>query len=247
MNQSTPKRLNRRFCAFPSCCGLMLLAFGAISAGRVASATPISTWTFESSIPANAGPFSPEVGAGSASGFHASGATVYSSPAGNGSSHSFSSNTWTVGDYYQFQVNTTGLANIIFSWDQTSSNTGPRDFQLQYSTNGTSFTNFGSVFSVLANASPNPTWNGVTPSSLYSFTSDLSAITALNNAPSVYVRLTMADTTSANGGTVAAGGTDRVDNLIVSGTPVPEPGSIVMATLGIAGLVTVGVRRRRAR
>ena len=79
-----------------------------LSVAEMARAVPIATWTFETSIPATAGPFSPEVGNGSALGVHA-GATVYSSPAGNSSARSFSSTLWAVGDYYQFQVNTTGL------------------------------------------------------------------------------------------------------------------------------------------
>jgi len=40
--------------------------------------------------------------------------------------------------------------------------------------------------------------------------------------------------------TVAAGGTNRIDNIIVSGDVVPAPGAI--ALLGLAGLVA---RRRR--
>ncbi len=74
-----------------------------------AHADVIADWTFETSAPVTAGPFSPEIGAGSASGFH-SGTTTYSSPVGNGSSHSFSSNGWSVGDYYQFQVSATNFS-----------------------------------------------------------------------------------------------------------------------------------------
>ena len=175
-------------------------------------------------------------------GLHA-GATVYSSPAGNSSAHSFSSTLWAVGDYYQFEVSTAGLANVKLSWDQTSSNTGPRDFVLQYSTNGTSFTTFGSQYSVLANGAPNTPWTSVpgTPNPAYTFTQDLSSLTALNNAATVYFRFTDNSTVSANGGAVGTGGTDRVDNVTVTG--VPEPGSIVLAALGAVGLV-MALRRR---
>ena len=102
------------------------LIVAVLGVGQIkASASVIADWTFETSQPATAGPFSPETGAGSATGSHA-GAAVYSTPAGNGSSHSFSSNTWAVGDYYQYQVSTTGLDDISIQFDQTSSNTGPR-------------------------------------------------------------------------------------------------------------------------
>ena len=190
----------------------------------------IADWTFETSLPATAGPFSPEVGAGSATGFHA-GAAVYSTPAGNGSSHSFSSTLWAVGDYYQFQVSTLGLSGVLVSYDQTSSNTGPGKGRLQYSTDGINFTPVGAAdYTIVANASPNPAWNATTASSLYSYTYDLSAITALNNASAVYFRVVDTSTTSANGGTVAVAGTDRIDNFIVQ---VPEPSALVLAGFGL--------------
>ena len=215
-----------------------LLYLSTIVAGVLvtsASAQTISQWTFETSIPATAGPFSPEVGSGSALGLHA-GAATYSSPAGNGSVHSFSVNTWAVGDYFQFNLGTVGYSGIGLSFDQTSSGTGPRDFSLQYSTDGTTFTPFAS-YAVLANASPNPAWNATTASSLYTQNFDLSGVTSLNNAASIYFRLVNTSTVSAAGGTVAAGGTDRVDNFTVY--VVPEPGSL----LAVGGLVLLAGRK----
>ncbi|HEV7397606.1 MAG TPA: hypothetical protein VGN86_13940, partial [Pyrinomonadaceae bacterium] len=68
---------------------------------------------------------------------HASASTVWSNPAGNASVKSVSSNNWAVGDYYQFLFSTSGYTAISITWDQTGSATGPRDFKVQYSTNGT--------------------------------------------------------------------------------------------------------------
>jgi len=212
----------------------------AVSANAV---TQIADWTFETSAPVTAGPFAAEVGTGSALGFHA-GASVYSTPAGNGSTHSFSSNTWAVGDYYQFSVSTTGLSGISITFDQTSSNTGPANFGLMYSTNGTSFTEFGSDYTVLANATPNPTWNPTTGSSLYTMTDDLSSITALNGASTIFLRLQNTTTVSANGGVVATAGTDRVDNVIINAaTAAPEPTTVAALGLGAIALI----RRRRSK
>jgi hypothetical protein len=224
------------------------MALCTLGAGSATEAALIAGWTFETSQPASAGPFAPETGAGSASGLH-SGAAVYSTPAGNGSSHSFSSNTWSIGDYYQFQVSTTGLDDISLSWDQTSSNTGPKDFVLQYSLNGTTFNNIGSAYAVLANASPNPVWNATTSSSLFSFSVDLTSISALDNAANLYFRMTNTDTVSANGGTVATAGTDRLDNVIVAGTAIsaPEPSSLALAALGVVGITAAALRRRGRR
>ena len=201
-------------------------------AGQAHAQTVLADWTFETSQPAAAGPYSPEIGSGSATGVHA-GASTYSSPSGNGSAHSFSSTTWAVGDYYQFSTSsTTPFNDLTLSFDQTSSNTGPKDFNLSYSTNGTNYTSFTS-YSILANASPNAPWNATTYSSAYHFSYDLSSVDALNGATTVYFRLTDADTTSANGGTVASGGTDRVDNVVIS--EVPEPSTYALLALGMAG------------
>ncbi len=223
-----------------SLCGLLVV-------GASANAqTILADWTFETSAPVTTpGPgvptanYSPEVGSGAAFGLHA-GNSVYTSPAGNGSAHSFSSTVWAVGDYYEFSTSTAGFSDISVSYDQTSSGTGPGNFKLQYSVNGTSFTDFGSVNTVLANASPNPTWNGTTHSSIYTFNYDLSSITALNNQSTVYFRVVDTSTTSAGGGTVASGGTDRIDNFIIS---VPEPSSL--ALFGGFGLLAWFMARRR--
>jgi len=208
-----------------------------------AQAVIIANWTFETSKPTTAGPFSPEVGSGSASGFHASTSVVYNSPSGNGSTNSFSSTRWSVGDYYQFQVSTLGLAGISVSWDQISSSTGPRDFDLEYSTDGINFSTFGSAYTVLVNASPN-FWATNSTVNTTSFADDLSSITALNNAASVYFRLADISTTSASGGTVGTAGTDRVDNFVVAA--VPEPSTYEICLLGGLGLLGSRVWRRRS-
>ena len=107
---------------------------------------------------------------------------------------------------------------------------------MSYSLNGTSFTQIGSTYSVLANAAPNPAWNAVTASSLYTFNYDLGSL--VDNSSTVYFRIADASTTSANGGTVAAAGTDRIDNFSVFTTPVPEPSAVALGILGgLAGLV----------
>ncbi len=215
-----------------------------LSAVHLAKADTIADWTFETSLPSGTGPYSPEVGSGSAT---AVGLGTISNPAGNGSSHSFSANGWNVGtSYYQFQVSTLGYNNVTLSYDQTSSNTGPGLFNLEYTTDGVNFFTVSSGYSVLANASPNPVWNGTTSSSLYSFNYNLSSIAGLNNQSVVDFLIVDASTTSANGGTVAGTGTDRVDNVIVTGSlaPVPEPSTLALGALGaVAGLLRL---RRKA-
>ncbi|MEZ6232805.1 MAG: hypothetical protein R3B68_01325 [Phycisphaerales bacterium] len=197
-----------------------------------ANADVLANWTFESSVPTTAGPFAAEAGlnaAGSfASGFHASTAAVYSNPVGNGSTESFSSNNWGVGDYYQFTTSTVGYNSILFGWSQTASSTGPQTFDVEWSTNGT-------VFNTLVNdyVVGTTTWSSGTLNPLSVF-APVALPAAAENLPTVWVRLTNQVTP---GGT---GGTNRVDNITIEGTLVPAPGSL--ALLGLAGLVA---RRRR--
>jgi len=239
-NNSIMKHLNCARLFFAAGLILNLVAAGSAQA-------QIAKWTFETSLPAGtpgAGVWltnvAPEIGSGSASGWHA-GAATYSNPVGNGSAHSFSANTWAVGDLYQFASSTAGFNNISVSYDQTSSGTGPGKFDFQYSTDGSTFATYTGSYTVNSNAAPNPAWNAVTSSSLYSYSYDLSAVTVLNNA-NVWFRLVDSSTVSAGGGVTAAGGTDRVDNFTIA--VVPEPQGLPLVG-GFGVLAWSFVRRRR--
>ncbi len=218
---------------------------GAIALASVLSVHSqiISQWTFEVNTPADLTDtatilgIAADVGAGTASGVHVSSLTDWSTPVGNSSVNSLSSNNWAVGDYFQFQVSTTGFSDIHLIWNQTSSNTGPRDFALQYSTDGSTFTQFGNAYQVPANANSNA-WATNTYISIAEFSFDLSSLTAINGQSAVIFDWSITPRFSANGGTVATAGTDRVDNFTVSqGTvsiaPVPEPGTVALIAMGL--------------
>lgn len=211
-----------------------------------AGLTNLAVWTFETSVPTTAGPHAAEegvnAGAGSlAKGVHANSSTVWSNPVGNGSPESFSSDRWEIGDYYQFCTSTEGYYGIQVNWDQVSSNTGPRDFLLAVSANGKSGP-FEDVLSYMVRANSSPAWTsnpaGVVLQDRHKV--DLSDFTELDDAAEVCVRLVMETTTSANGGTVATTGTNRVDNLVIKGLVIPEPG-----TIGLLALGALFLRRRR--
>lgn len=212
----------------------------------------IARWTFETSPPndlANSTAITgilADVGAGTASGFHSAAGTDWSTPQGNGSANSLSANTWSVGDYFQFQVSTLAYSSghLVISWDQTSSGTGPRDFELRYSTDGSSYAPLGVAYSVLENGSPNPQWNGSNAQAIYSFARETSAVPGnLMGEGTLFLRLVNTTTASANGATIGAVGTGRIDNFTV--TAVPE----AAANAGLLGLALAGFaclhRRRR--
>jgi PEP-CTERM motif len=172
------------------------------------------------------------IGSGTASGLHASQATDWTTPAGNGSTDSFSSNTWAIGDYWQFSFSTTGYTGLSLSVDQTRSGTGPDAFKLAYSTDGgTSFVD-QATYTVAQ-----VTWTSGAPAVGSTYTFDLTGVTALDNQASVLLRLVSTVTT-------AAGGTNRVDNATVMATPVPEAGTSAML---LAGLAAIGFIARRGR
>jgi len=234
-----------------------------IGAFQSASADTLAQWTFESLAISPANTNSPsdggihgiaaDVGTGTTSGLHSSPVTgQFSTPVGDGSTKSLSSSRWSVGDYYQFSLSTIGFSGLSVYYEQTSSATGPRDFNFSYSLDGTTFTQVGANYIVLSNSvSANnqssgfatTAWSSASEQTAFGLSFDLSSILALNNAPNVYFRITDASTTSDNGGTVATAGTDRVDNFIVS--VVPEPTSIALAALGGFSILGMSIFRKR--
>ncbi len=228
---------------------LLLTIIGSVAFTAGAHAQQILTqFTFETSAPTTAGPFNAEVNnttaAATALGFHA-GASTYSSPAGNGSSKSFSSNTWAVGDYYQISVNTTGFSGLFITVGQTGSNTGPANFSLEYSVAGAAF----SAPTLFPYTVTNDSWSASTIKTGSEKTFDLSAITSLNDAANVVFRLVDTSTTAiSSANPVATAGSSRIDDFYISTGaavfPVPEPSSYALAA---GGLILLGVTQRLRR
>ena len=171
----------------------------------------------------------------SLSGFHAAAATTWSSPTGNGSTYSLSSNNWATGDYYQVSMATTGYSDISVSWDQTRSGTGPSSFSLSMSTDGgANFTTLLASYTVVQAGlagTGTTSWNAVTNQTGFT-TTTIIGISAANKG-NIMLRFSSLSTT-------AAAGTGRVDNISVTGAMIPAPGAV--ALIGLAGLIS---RRRR--
>jgi hypothetical protein len=150
-----------------------------------------------------------------------------------------SSSGWDVGDYYSFGFS---VDNGYFS-DLTelqigtrSSNTGPGFLELYYSGDG--FTNSLGQIAHQGTSFSNTVF-------------DLSGLTGLTGV--VEFRLRMDSTVNANGGTVAATGTNRITNYFfdnvdtggfrVLGTvsAIPEPSALLL----VGSIIGAGALRRR--
>jgi hypothetical protein len=219
---------------------LFTLFLAALAVTSMNAQTTLASWGFEGVTTASTAGTTMSITTGSAvadagvgttgsavTAVHANALTVYSNPAGNGSSKSLSSNYWAVGDYYQFKVATTTFSGIKVSWDHTGSNTGPAPFKIQYSTTAggaSGYTDF-STYTIPNNPLATPTagvtysWNATTALSppVTTFSADLSAVTAVNNQSEVYFRLVCTAATAIGAtSTFALTGTSRVDNFKVT-------------------------------
>lgn len=138
-------------------------------------------------------------------------------------------------------VSTVGMRNIMVTFDQRHSNTSSRFAQFQYSTDGTTFTDFGDLFV----GDTGDTWfNGRTV--------DLTGVAGVANNANFEFRIvaafapgtseyTASRSTSAYGPT----GTWRFDMVTVSGdlipaAPVPAPAGLVLFSIG--GVTVLGRR-----
>ncbi len=207
----------------------------------VSQGAVLAEWTFETSVPTTAGPHVAEGGiyaaSSSAIGFHSSAATVWSNPVGNGSLESFSANNWSAGDYFQFQTSTLGYLGISVSWEQTRSSTGPGNFRLAWSLDGTSFTD---ALNYTVNA---VTWSSSSYSSGSAFSANLSTVADLDNKSTIYFRIISDEAGSA------AAGSGRVDDFRITAIPEPAEWGLICALglLGVCGLHTWRERRRARR
>ncbi len=169
------------------------------------------------------------------SGVHSQSATAWTTPAGNGSTYSLSSDKWSQGDYYQIAFSTAGYESIQVEWDQTRSGTGPSEFRVDVSVNGGSSFTTALTYSVIqagAVLSGTNAWSASGARQTQFTLATPSLPEAVNT--SVIVRFVA---TGLNLGS----GTNRIDNISVYGNAI-VPAPSVAALLGLAGLAA---RRRR--
>jgi hypothetical protein len=124
-------------------------------------------------------------------------------------SNSVSATKWNTGNgtkYWQIKFVSLGYQTLTLSSKQRSSNTGPRDFKVQYQIGYTG--TWADVPGAVVLDSNN--WS-------YGVLSHIALPLACDNQDTVYLRWIMTSETSANGGAVASAGTSRLDDIIILG------------------------------
>lgn len=115
--------------------------------------------------------------------------------------------------YWMIDFSTLGYRSISLSSKQKSSNTGPRDFKVQYKLETGDWMDVSGANVTAAN---DFFINGIL--------SDISLPAATSNVNKVYLRWVMSSNTAVNGNEVASAGTSRIDDIVITG---------VVASVGI--------------
>ncbi|NOU99819.1 DUF4073 domain-containing protein [Paenibacillus planticolens] len=139
---------------------------------------------------------------------------AFSYPTTSGSKAVSTSGWDAAGDkYWLASFDASGYSYIQVTSKQTSSGTGPKEFKLQYSLDGTTWSNVPNAAITITTASTFVTLDNAT------------LPPAANNQSALYVRWLLASNNAINAGaTIATGGTSRLDDVIVTGIQLrPAP------------------------
>lgn len=111
----------------------------------------------------------------------------------------------TEGNYYQLVLDTELLGNIKLNYSMKGSKSGPKNFEILYSTDGVSFSSAGR--------------KSISTDSTYEkFSVTLPG--GANNASKLYVRIQVADNVSISNGTAGSGGTNYLNEISITGSPI---------------------------
>ncbi|WP_108530517.1 Ig-like domain-containing protein [Paenibacillus elgii] len=157
---------------------------------------------------------------------------------GPGSVQVDSANNWTVQGYWKASFATNGYSNITISSKQYSSGTGPKNFKLQYSLDGSTWKDVAGGAITVGNA----TWAG-------GVLDKVQLPADANDQSLLYVKWLLVNDESARNGTgsytndkIAATGTSRIADVVVEGIPTASgPVSVTGVTLNTNAVnMTVG-------
>jgi len=130
----------------------------------------------------------------------------------------FSTNNWNVNEYLQIVAPTTGYNITTVTFNVQSSGTGPGNFKIQYSSTGTSGTFTDLPSGTFTSGNGNCVARSV----------DFTSINAIDNNSNTVFRFVFtggeADGSPASGD-AQAGGTFRIDDLVINGSAIPSNSS----------------------
>jgi hypothetical protein len=228
-------------------------AIGMIVLPNSVQAATLTQWNFNSLVPDNntaTGTLLPNIGSGTVS--FVGGVTNSGFNSGVGSSDLAADNSGLQTTTYpgqgssnktagvQFSISTVGQQNISIKFDQRHSNTSSRYTQLQYTTNGSTYTDFGSLFD--ANLGGDTWYNGRSI--------NLSSIAGVNNNANFGFRIvsafapgTSTYVASTSTSTYGTTGTWRFDTVTLDAAPVPVPTPALVP--GLVGFGLAALRKRQ--
>lgn len=115
----------------------------------------------------------------------------------------------TANGYWQAQLSTLGYSGLNVAFKSYGTGTGPKDFKLQYSLDGTSFEDIsGATFVQGTSSAPNT----------FTLPSDV------DNKANVFIRWVNYSTTSIGNGTIGSGGNSRMADIVFTGVPIDNQG-----------------------
>lgn len=163
-----------------------------------------------------------------------------------------------VGASYTFKFSLDNLDDIAISFDMTGSATGPRDFIVQYSTDGTNFSSFASfaLSTMIVQATATSASSATTTTSAFASNSSASAWNISFSAPAAfsdlstdagdvgYLQILQSGTAGIASSTIGTGGTNRIDNILITGDAIPT-GVVPEPTAALVPLSAAGLLFRR--
>lgn len=151
------------------------------------------------------------VGATGSIGFNVAGATT-GAATNSGWDNGVSTKYWLI------NISTKGYENLLLSSKQRSSNTGPKDFKIQWSLDNNIWTDLAGGNIAVAN------------DFILGVVNDTPLPAACNDKDQLFIRWVLTSNTGVNNSPIAVGGTSRMDDLLVKGNAKPLPVQLMTFT-----------------